>query len=171
MTYIGYGRKKRYYKGFKRLIWAIKYANEKRVELEALKACDIVVPHNPDNFDDYLKKDPLFERFRQMGLLDKVEKNSKIVLDDMVSFVPEEYDGKVTFYKSERFGITDDSPEPDKELVDIVRNQTANGFETKIKHLKIIHINTEHDNFMKGYALYKIALNMEMTIASMKKEK
>ena len=125
--------------------------------------------NNPDNFDDYLKKDPLFERFRQMGLLDKVEKNSKIVLDDMVSFVPEEYDGKVTFYKSERFGITDDSPEPDKELVDIVRNQTANGFENKVKNLKIIHINSEHDNFMKGYALYKIALNMEMTIAGMKK--
>ena len=55
--------------------------------------------------------------------------------------------------------------------MDIVRNQTANGFENKVKNLKIIHINTEHDNFMKGYALYKIALNMEMTIASMKKEK
>ena len=122
-----------------------------------------------DNFDDYLKKDPLFERFRQMGLLDKVEKNSKIVLDDMLNFVPEDYDGKVTFFKAQKYDFSEDSPETDKELYSIMKEKKANGFEDKIKNLKIINIDTEHDNFMKGYALYKIALNMEMTITNLKK--
>ena len=122
-----------------------------------------------DNFDDYLKKDPLFERFRQMGLLDKVEKNSKIVLDDMVNFVPENYDGRVTFYKAQKFDVNENSPETGKELFSIIKGKKANGFEDKIKNLKIINIDTEHDNFMKGYALYKIALNMEMTISNLKK--
>ena len=122
-----------------------------------------------DNFDDYLKKDPLFERFRQMGLLGKVEQNSKIVLEDMVNFEPEDYDGKVTFYKAQKYDVREDSPESDKELFSIMKGKKANGFEDKIKNLKIIHIDTEHDNFMKGYALYKIALNMEMTIASLKR--
>ena len=100
---------------------------------------------------------------------DKVEKNSKIVLDDMVNFVPENYDGRVTFYKAQKFDLTEKSSESDKELFSIIKGKKANGFEDKIKNLKIINIDTEHDNFMKGYALYKIALNMEMTITNLKK--
>lgn len=64
VTYIGYGRKKDYYTGIKHLIWTIKYTNEKKVELKALKACDVVVPHNPDNFDvlesDGVKREKLY---------------------------------------------------------------------------------------------------------------
>ena len=87
----------------------------------------------------------------------------------MVNFEPEDYDGKVTFYKAQKYDVREDSPESDKELFSIMKGKKANGFEDKIKNLKIIHIDTEHDNFMKGYALYKIALNMEMTIASLKR--
>ena len=122
-----------------------------------------------DNFDDYLKEDPLFERFRQMGLLGKVEKNSKIVLEDMINFEPETYDGRVTFYKAQKFDLSENSSETNKELFSIIKGKKANGFEDKIKNLKIINIDTEHDNFMKGYALYKIALNMEMTISNLTK--
>ena len=71
----------------------------------------------------------------QLGLLGKVEKNSKT----------------------------------NKELFSIIKGKKANDFEDKIKNLKIINIDTEHDNFMKGYALYKIALNMEMTISNLPK--
>lgn len=49
VTYIGYERYKEYYHGFQGKIWNIKYKQEKKVELNALKICDVIVPHNPDN--------------------------------------------------------------------------------------------------------------------------
>ena len=49
VTFVGYKRKKEYYKGLKKLLWKIKYVNEKRIELDALKMCELVLPHNADN--------------------------------------------------------------------------------------------------------------------------
>ena len=49
VTFVGYERKKEYYTGLKRLLWKIKYNNEKRIELEALRGCELVLPHNADN--------------------------------------------------------------------------------------------------------------------------
>lgn len=51
VTFVGYGRKKDYFKGLKKLIWNIKYWQEKRVEIRALELCDYIVPHNRDNID------------------------------------------------------------------------------------------------------------------------
>ena len=50
VTYIGYERKKDYYNGLGGIIWGARYRHEKRVELQALKECDLIMPHNPDNF-------------------------------------------------------------------------------------------------------------------------
>lgn len=49
VTFIGYDRKRNYYSGIQKLIWEIKYKREKRLELMALKNCDLILPHNPDN--------------------------------------------------------------------------------------------------------------------------
>lgn len=49
VTFVGYERKKKYYKGLKKLLWKIKYVNEKRIELDSLKMCELVLPHNADN--------------------------------------------------------------------------------------------------------------------------
>ena len=48
VTFVGYERKKEYYTGLKRLLWKIKYNNEKRIELRlyVMRACS---PHNADN--------------------------------------------------------------------------------------------------------------------------
>ena len=51
VTYIGYERKKNYYKGVRKLIWEIKYQNEKKIELKSLSLCDLVMVHNKDNHD------------------------------------------------------------------------------------------------------------------------
>lgn len=49
VTFVGYERKKEYYKGLEHLLWKIKFDNEKRIELDALRACELVLPHNADN--------------------------------------------------------------------------------------------------------------------------
>lgn len=49
VTFVGYERKKDYYRGLKHLLWKIKYKNEKRIELNSLKLCELILPHNADN--------------------------------------------------------------------------------------------------------------------------
>lgn len=51
VTYVGYKRQMEYYTGFKKIIWKVKYKNEKNIEITSLKTCDLVLPHNPDNVD------------------------------------------------------------------------------------------------------------------------
>ena len=64
VTYVGYERKKDYYRGIKKWIWKAKYNHEKKVELNALRECSIIVPHNPHNFDilisDGIKREQLY---------------------------------------------------------------------------------------------------------------
>lgn len=64
VTYIGYERKKDYYKGFKGWVWNEKYKHEKKVELNALRECNVIVPHNPHNFDvllsDGIRREQLY---------------------------------------------------------------------------------------------------------------
>ena len=49
VTFIGYERKLNYYKGFKKFLWKIKYIHEKKLEINNLLKCDLVLPHNSDN--------------------------------------------------------------------------------------------------------------------------
>lgn len=51
VTFLGYGRKKEYYKGLKHIFWKLKFDNEKRIELSALKECELILPHNAENKD------------------------------------------------------------------------------------------------------------------------
>ena len=121
---------------------------------------------NRDSFDSYLEKDPLFERFRQMGVIDSVVSNSKNVVYDMTSYVPKPYDGRATFFKAYVFENEDMLGE---ELSGIIKGKKANGFDKLIKKLKIINIGSDHDRIMTGYALYKIALHIEYTLDHLEK--
>ncbi|MCC8173601.1 MAG: hypothetical protein LIO65_04210 [Odoribacter sp.] len=55
LTFIAYQRKAAFYKGLKKLYWQYKYKHEKKIELQALTLCDLIMTHNPDN-SDVLKK-------------------------------------------------------------------------------------------------------------------
>lgn len=56
VTFVGYERKKQYYKGIRGLIWNIKFRHEKKKELKALKVCNLVLPHNGDNKSVLIKE-------------------------------------------------------------------------------------------------------------------
>ena len=49
VTFVGYRRKSKYYKGIRGLLWRLKYKVEKDKEISALKKCDLILPHNSDN--------------------------------------------------------------------------------------------------------------------------
>lgn len=49
VTYVGWKRKSEFYTGLKKKLWYIKFNQERRLELNALSLCDLVLPHNPDN--------------------------------------------------------------------------------------------------------------------------
>lgn len=49
VTFVGYERRISYYSGLKSFVWKLKYHWEKKKELEALRVCDLVLPHNSDN--------------------------------------------------------------------------------------------------------------------------
>ena len=49
VTYVGYERKRAYYSGVRRFVWNVKAYREKKIELDALALCDLVMPHNSEN--------------------------------------------------------------------------------------------------------------------------
>lgn len=49
VTYIGFERKADFHHGIKKLRWKQRFRWEKKREIEELKKCDLVLPHNPDN--------------------------------------------------------------------------------------------------------------------------
>ena len=49
VTYIGYERKRNYHSGALKKYWNHKYTWEKKLELSALKECDLILPQNEDN--------------------------------------------------------------------------------------------------------------------------
>ncbi len=55
VTFIGYNRKQQYYKGLKKVLYSHKYKWEKKIELNALSNCDLILPHNPENIDSLAK--------------------------------------------------------------------------------------------------------------------
>lgn len=51
VTYVGFERKSKYHKGLKKYLWNQRYKWEKKKELNALRVCDLILPHNPDNIE------------------------------------------------------------------------------------------------------------------------
>lgn len=56
VTYVGYERKRDYYKGIKKFNWKLRTKWEKKIELDALKSCSLILPHNPDNLELLIKE-------------------------------------------------------------------------------------------------------------------
>lgn len=49
VTFVGYSRMADYYSGIKSWLWKFKYKWEKKIELCALRECDLILPQNGDN--------------------------------------------------------------------------------------------------------------------------
>lgn len=49
VTFLRFYRNTQYYSGLKKLFWLQKYKTEKKRELENLKLCDLILPHNAGN--------------------------------------------------------------------------------------------------------------------------
>lgn len=49
VTYVGWERKREFYSGLKKILWNIKFNQERKLELKSLSLCDLVLPHNPEN--------------------------------------------------------------------------------------------------------------------------
>ncbi|MDR3130340.1 MAG: AMP-binding protein [Treponema sp.] len=118
---------------------------------------------NSNNYRDYLEKDPLFERFRSMGLLDILLVNNKKVSMDICDYVPTSvYHGKVILFKAMKPdpvnpALPSEILDALKQLRTITEQKKANGFDKYAPNLRIIEIPEIHDGFMRGAALDTIA--------------
>lgn len=63
VTFVGYGRKSDFYSGIKKYIWRWKAFWEKKIELNSLDACDLIMPHNPENIE-LLKRENVNKSFQ-----------------------------------------------------------------------------------------------------------
>ncbi|MDR1620566.1 MAG: hypothetical protein LBS18_07895, partial [Clostridiales bacterium] len=81
------------------------------------------------NYRQYLESDPLFERFRNMGLIDKLERNNAFIIKEIVNYRPGgAYEGKITLFR-----MTGEEKPRD------------NGFGAYALDLQIINIDDIHD--------------------------
>ncbi|MDR2070898.1 MAG: AMP-binding protein [Treponema sp.] len=118
---------------------------------------------DPGNYREYLAKDPLFERFRRLGLLNLLVENNKEVSQDMLEYVPaSSYRGEATLFKAAKAdplspSIPPETAEIQRRLQYIADQKKANGFDGYAPKLRVIGIPEIHDNFMRGEALETIA--------------
>ncbi|MCL2086237.1 MAG: AMP-binding protein [Oscillospiraceae bacterium] len=95
---------------------------------------------NKTDYRAYLESDPLFERFRAMGLIDKLERNNAFVLNEIANYRPSEtYHGEAVLFR-----MTLDNQDRSSTKT----KAPDNGFGNFTKNLKIININQTHDNAM-----------------------
>ena len=88
------------------------------------------------DYKAYLESDPLFERFRAMGLIDRLEKNNAFVLDEIAAYRPADvYHGETLLFRM---------AEADKAA--------DNGFAAYAQQLKIINICQTHDRALTDEA-------------------
>ncbi len=114
-------------------------------------------------YRDYLARDPLFERFRNLGLLEILIDNNREVTRDIQTYIPASgYGGETTLFKAGRPDPIDPGAPP--EILEILRRLQAiasesqdNGFGGYVPKLGIIEVPEIHDGFMQGEALEIIA--------------
>ncbi len=113
-------------------------------------------------FHGYLNNDPLFARFKKLGLVDKLLENSKAVFEDMFAFKPRPYGGKTVLFKATRPDppAKDINPDMARALLKFQKQHIAkkdNGLKKYIPQLQIVAIHSRHDFLMRGSALEIIA--------------
>ena len=88
------------------------------------------------DYRGYLESDPLFERFRQMGLIDRLEKNNAFVRQEIAAYRPTgSYQGETLLF---RMAEADKAPD--------------NGFGAYAQRLKIVNIRQTHDRALTDEA-------------------
>lgn len=103
VTFVGYDRKRHYYKGLKKISWNFKFKWEKYIELKALNLCDMILPQNPDNIKlllnegiDSSKVRWLVPYFNNMSGLKRNSQNKDILFYGAMSR-PENYLSAIWF--------------------------------------------------------------------------
>jgi amino acid adenylation domain-containing protein len=118
---------------------------------------------DPGNYREYLSQDPLFERFRRLGLLNLLVENNKEVSQDMLEYVPAaSYRGNATLFKATKADPLSPATPPEtvevqKRLQYMAAQKKSNGFDGYAPKLRVIGIPEIHDGFMRGEALETIA--------------
>jgi thioesterase domain-containing protein/acyl carrier protein len=118
---------------------------------------------DPGNYREYLSRDPLFERFRRLGLLNLLVENNKEVSQDILEYVPAaSYHGEVTLFKATKADPLSPAAPPEttevqRRLQYMTDQKKANGFDGYTTKLRVIRIPEIHDGFMRGEALETIA--------------
>jgi hypothetical protein len=117
-----------------------------------------------NSYHEYLTKDPWFERFRAMGLFDRLSENYREVTKDILDYLPSvPYRGKLTLFKA----TMPDPVSPDalpevveirKRLWKITSEKKDNGFGEYAPQLRVVEIDDCHDKLGAGEAAKKIAL-------------
>ena len=90
---------------------------------------------------EYLKQSPLFEKYREMGLIDVLYENNRYVIQDILDYEPLTSRSSCLLFKA---------MESNNLLMD-------NGFKGISGKIEIVPLYTDHDSFMKGDALKIIA--------------
>ncbi|MDR2098017.1 MAG: amino acid adenylation domain-containing protein [Spirochaetaceae bacterium] len=119
---------------------------------------------DPINYRDYLLKDPLFERYRKLGLLDVLIENNREVSEDIRHYKPSDiYRGKVTLFKALKADLVNlvaskdaapaETAEVFRRLQDITKRKRDNGFGEYAPGLRVIELNEIHDGLIRGEAL------------------
>ncbi|MDR0984552.1 MAG: AMP-binding protein [Ruminococcus sp.] len=99
------------------------------------------------DYNAYLRSDPLFERFRDMGLIHKLEENNEFVLQQVLQYRPcGVYQGKAVLFQMTADGEIAGHKEQrlDGEIAD------DNGFSPYCKNLQVIKIDDTHDNCLSN---------------------
>jgi amino acid adenylation domain-containing protein len=122
------------------------------------------------NYREYLSKDPLFERFRRLGFLEKLIENNQEISRDVQHYIPKAvYRGSATLFKATRteaidpLGGASETSEILRRIQVITQKDRNNGFGNYIPNLRIIEIPEIHDGFMQGEALDIISSVMVQT--------
>ena len=90
---------------------------------------------------EYLKQSPLFEKYREMGLIDVLFENNRYVIQDILDYEPMKCQASCLLFKA---------MESENSIMD-------NGFANISGEMDIVPLYTDHDSFMKGEALEIIA--------------
>jgi amino acid adenylation domain-containing protein len=119
---------------------------------------------DPINYHEYLAKDPLFERFRKLGLLGVLVENNLECARDILNYTPSGvYRGKVTLFKAMKVDMVNLVASEEKSssvtaerfnrLRKITREKRDNGFGGYAPRLRVIEIDETHDGLIRKKAL------------------
>ncbi|MDR3294883.1 MAG: AMP-binding protein, partial [Clostridiales Family XIII bacterium] len=124
------------------------------------------------HYREYLSKDPLFDRFRKMGLIDRLVENNREISIEVAEYVPAAvYGGRATLFKATKFQAEDPDASPEaaeafRRMQEISARNKDNGFGAYTKDLRIIEIPEIHDAFMRGDAAEVIASTLRSDIGA-----